>query len=277
MCLFSNTREFKTADKEITAWKVVVKYGKEMRGPYFDDYVYGLTNCCRDFKDNLEQIDLKSLIERKKSGFTRLVRWIGLFFNDVPQVNESEYIWRADNGFHSYQDFGQAYDFMVKLKKSDEFKGLTLEVVRCEIPAGAKYHEGYINGTDSYGYCSNLLVISEAESNGHVDEMGRYWIKAKMEFTDEVAHKKNDTLYVLVDNPVSAFPGRTELYGYRGCFKLPGCVNWVATNMSLEKIRERLSEEFPEYFSIYFESEKSRDERLERERELSRAGLWPFI
>ena len=177
MCLFSNTREFKTADKEITAWKVVVKYGKEMRGPYFDDYVYGLTNCCRDFKDNLEQIDLKSLIERKKSGFTRLVRWIGLFFNDVPQVNESEYIWRADNGFHSYQDFGQAYDFMVKLKKSDEFKGLTLEVVRCEIPAGAKYIEGEHfcskDIPDEFGYCSDCLEV--------IREMDNDWMTWKPE------------------------------------------------------------------------------------------------
>lgn len=264
MCLYSSTRVSKVAESPIVCWKVMIVIDGEHRGPYYDNYAYGRNNVCHSFKSILTETsnDLIEAARKTHSGLVKFIKMVGSLFNN--KVNsDDELIWVANEGFHAYSSYDDAYG---KWSRITCCEGETIDLVRCEIPVGARYYEGCENDPDVFGYCTDRLVIPELEKEeGEDDDIGRFYFISKVMFRNRMNRYKDDTLFVVIDNPYSMYPDDPMTWSYRGCFRLPGVMQWVFTNKPLEDIEKRLKNDFPRYKNVVFESERSKAQRMEND------------
>lgn len=285
MCLYSSTREFKVAESPITCWKVMTVIEGNYHGPYYDGYIYGHDNTCESFKDELTDVSFEYELAKRRSrnGFIRFIKRIGSCFNnDIPAPND--YVWTANEGFHAYSSYDQAY---TKWFRMLHYECMEVKLVRCEIPAGTRYYEGYENDIDTLGYCAERIVIPEIkEGEGYEDNIGRFYHISKALFRNQLKRLKDEatnteTLYVTIDNPCCLYPNDKVMWHYHGCFKFPGVMQWVFTDSSMPEIAKRIKEDFPQFKKVVFESEKAKAARQERGWENGDMNafhpLWPFV
>lgn len=142
MCLSTNSKRPKTANKPVTCYKVVWKM------PW-----------------NTPAVECGHFL----SEFTQFPYNLGVEYSiddPFPSVNTGEYL-RIEKGFHSYARLMDAVDgcWEYRYTKSLEgsLKGFYGQVIlRCEIPEGAHYWEGNkaINDKGYKEYCSDRIKVT---------------------------------------------------------------------------------------------------------------------
>lgn len=172
MCLYSNSKEFKVAEEPITVYKYVAKKyeilngeRKGMRMKIDDLHLYNMTRC----ETPVKPLKTKPVFVSPYYQNANITYSVGeTIMDDTFQATAEEKYYIALECVEFIVDYGLHTSKYLKDadRRAEGFVSVDYEtaVLRCTIPAGAKYYEG------DDEYCSDTLVVEEVMREYSLDD-----------------------------------------------------------------------------------------------------------